>query len=96
MKIKVDLDLLTVDQFEALTEAIGKQGQSGSSVVKESLCRFVVDDDGKPVPLDTAKAFVGGLPVSTALRAAGEITRSIKALMDGAVPNASAPDSPSP
>lgn len=86
MKINVDIDRITLDDYDAIMEII-ETDQRG--FIRNFLWHFLQDDSGNYLPEDEAKAALGKMGLGTALKATGELNAKLKELVGSALPPAS-------
>lgn len=84
MKINVDIDRITLDDYDAIMEVIEKDQKR---FIRDFLWHFLQDDDGNYIEDETeAKKALGKLGLGTALRATGELNIKMKELVSSALP----------
>lgn len=88
-KIVVDLNKITLDDFDAImkTDREDAEGQKETvKYVKEQLWRFLVDENGAELTEKVAREEVGKVGFLDALVAVREMANTIKEVMGEAIP----------
>lgn len=84
MKIKVDLDRLTLDELIEMEDGVYK-----TKGLKQFISRFAVDENGEFLDDGAAKAATGGLSLTEAKKLVTEINDIVQGFAKTAVPDPS-------
>ncbi len=84
LRLRVDLDELTWEQWDALEYA--GEGDVSMARMRRIIAQFMVDEAGEPLPFARAFRELGELKRSEMWDAVGALARAVKEARESAVP----------
>lgn len=79
--VRVDIEELTLDDLVALEE-----GSVSTRILRDLISRFLVDDDGNPIPEEDAIKIAGKMRMREMKEVATALTDEIKRIKDETIP----------